>query len=238
MPPGFAVTASQGGQMPATTWIRGARPWLGAVLLLLPSFASAGVIRGTLEVPALAAEAKLHPYPGRAGSMTASSMARGAVTDAVVFVEKLPPSADEPPRPAPEPELGQKDQAFVPRVLAIEKGTSVSFPNHDPIFHNVFSVSPNKRFDLGKYPRGQTRHVRFDKPGLVNVYCDIHSDMAAYILVLSNHAFAQPAADGAFSLPDVPAGTYSVKVWHPDFGELHREVEVPAHGDVTADFRY
>jgi plastocyanin len=224
--------------MPATTWIQRAQPWLGAAVLLLPSLASAGVIRGTLEVPTMAAEAKLHPYPGRANSMPMASKARGVVTDAVIYLEKLPASAADLPAKGPEPELGQKDQAFVPRVLAIERGTTVSFPNHDPIFHNVFSVSPNKRFDLGKYPRGQTRHVRFDKPGLVNVYCDIHSDMAAYILVLPNHAFTQPAADGSFALPDLPAGSYSIKVWHPDFGELHRDVEIPGHGDVTADFRY
>jgi plastocyanin len=214
------------------------QPWLAAVALLLPSIASAGVLRGTLEVPSMTTGAKLHPYPGRANSMPGSSRAQGAVTDAVIYVEKLPASATDPKALGPEPELGQKDQAFVPRVLAIERGTTVSFPNHDPIFHNVFSVSPNKRFDLGKYPRGQTRHVRFDKPGLVNVYCDIHSDMAAYILVLPNHAFTQPAADGSFSLPDLPAGSYSIKVWHPDFGELHKDVEISDHSNVTADFRY
>ena len=224
--------------MPATTWFRRARPWLGAAMLSLPSPAAAGVIRGTLEVPAMTAEARLHPYPGRAGSMVGMAHSVGAVTDAVIYVEKLPASVAVPPPPTTPPELGQKDQAFVPRVLAIQKGTVVSFPNHDPIFHNVFSVSPNKRFDLGKYPRGQTRKVRFDKPGLVNVYCDIHSDMAAFILVLPHHVFDMPAADGAYALPDLPAGTYSVKVWHPDFGELHRDVEVPGHGDVTADFRY
>lgn len=224
--------------MQATHWFRGARLWLAAAALLLPSVASAGVIQGTLEVPAMTAEAKLHPYPGRANSMPMTSKAMGAVTDAVIYVEKLPASVTVASPSGPEPELGQKDQAFVPRVLAIERGTTVSFPNHDPIFHNVFSVSPNKRFDLGKYPRGQTRHVRFDKTGLVNVYCDIHSDMAGYILVLSNRAFTQPAADGTFSLPDLPAGTYSIKVWHPDFGELHKDVEIPARGGVTADFRY
>jgi hypothetical protein len=224
--------------MPAKTWWVRVRLWLGAAMLAFPAIASAGVIRGTLEVPATAAGAKLHPYPGRAGSLVASTSMRGAVTDAVVYVDKLPASMPVPPPPTTMPELGQKDQSFVPRVVVIQKGTVVSFPNYDPIFHNVFSVSPNKRFDLGKYPRGQTRRVRFDKPGLVNVYCDIHSDMAGYILVVPHHVFAQPASNGTFSLPDLPAGTYTVKVWHPDFGEIHREIEVPTHGDVTADFRY
>jgi len=224
--------------MPAKTWCAGARPWLVAAMLVWPTLAWAGVIKGTLEIPAVTAESRLHPYPGRAGSMASAMHATGAVSDAVVYVDKLPASVSVPPPPATNPELGQKDQSFVPRVLAIQKGTVVSFPNHDPIFHNVFSVSPNKRFDLGKYPRGQTRKVRFDKTGLVNVYCDIHSDMAAFILVLPHHVFTMPAANGSFALPDLPAGTYTVKVWHPDFGEIHREVDVPAHGDVTADFRY
>jgi plastocyanin len=224
--------------MPAKTWWRSARAGLGAALLVLPTLAWAGVIRGTLEVPTMTSEARLHPYPGRAGSMTSAMHAAGLVTDAVIYVDKRPASVPVPPPPTATPELGQKDQSFVPRVLAVQKGTVVSFPNHDPIFHNVFSVSPYKRFDLGKYPRGQTRKVRFDKPGLVNVYCDIHSDMAAFILVLPHHAFTMPAANGSFALPDLPAGTYTIKVWHPDLGEIHRDVDVPAHGDVTADFRY
>jgi len=225
--------------MPAKTWWSSARAGLGAAMIALPTLAWAGVIKGTLAVPTMTSEARLHPYPGRASSMSSAAMhPAGLVTDAVVYVDKLPASVTVPPPPTANPELGQKDQSFVPRVLAIQKGTLVSFPNHDPIFHNVFSVSPYKRFDLGKYPRGHTRKVRFDKPGLVNVYCDIHSDMAAFILVLPHHVFTMPAANGSFTLPDLPAGTYTVKVWHPDFGELHREVDVPAHGSVTADFRY
>ena len=224
--------------MPATTWLRRARPYLAAGALLLPSAARAGVIRGTLQVPTAVAAPELHPYPGRAGSMPSMAMANGAVTDAVLYVEKVPASMNLPPPDASHPELGQRDQAFVPRVLAIQAGTTVDFPNHDPIFHNVFSVSPTKRFDLGKYPRGHSRSVRFAKPGLVNVYCDIHSDMAAYILVLPHHVFARPGASGRFALPALPAGAYTLRVWHPDFGEIRREVQVPAEGDVVLDLRY
>jgi hypothetical protein len=114
----------------------------------------------------------------------------------------------------------------------------VDFPNLDPIYHNVFSLSPVRRFDLGKYPRGHSRQVTFPKPGLVNVYCDIHSDMEAFILVLPNHAFARPTRAGEFTLPDLPAGRYILKAWHPDLGERSETVEVPATGDVTADVEF
>ena len=122
---------------------------------------------------------------------------------------------------------------FSPRVLAIQVGTTVEFPNRDPIYHNVFSVSPAKRFDLGKYAQGHSRRVRFDKPGLVNVYCDIHSDMAAWVYVVPHHVFAQASASGRFALPDVPAGHYTLVAWHPDHGEKTFEVDVPAKGDAT-----
>ena len=102
--------------------------------------------------------------------------------------------------------MEQKDKQFIPHVLAIQSGTDVVFPNFDPIYHNVFSLSPSRRFDLGKYPRGSSRTVNFPKPGLVNVYCDIHSNMEAFILVLPHHGFTRPRASGEFRLPDLGEG--------------------------------
>jgi len=131
--------------------------------------------------------------------------------------------------------MEQKDQAFGPRVLAVPVGATVAFPNRDPIFHSVFSVSPVKRFDLGKYGRGKSKSVRFAKAGVVNVYCDIHSDMEAFVLVLTTHVFTQPDGNGAFALPPVPAGDYTLHVWHPDRPELKREVQVPASGELALD---
>src|SRR5206468_2042109 len=129
----------------------------------------------------------------------------------------------------------QKDQAFSTRVLPVVIGTTVDFPNQDPIYHNVFSVSPVRRFDLGKYPRGHSKQVTFARPGLVPVFCDIHANMACFILVLPNHAFTQPGADGGYHLPDLPGGTYTVKAWHPDYGEIARTVRVPESGDLSLD---
>jgi len=220
--------------------------WAGLVtasLLGVPGAAHAGVIHGVLHVPpvAMAVEAPGDRYPGRASSMThVAPMIHGAPTDAVISVTHIPAAADSAlgARRDQVPKLAQKDQSFVPRVLAIPVGASVDFPNLDPIFHNVFSVSPVKRFDLGKYPRGQSRRVTFSKAGLVQVYCDIHANMAAFILVLPNPAYARPDDQGAFALPDLPPGTYTLKVWHPDLPELTRTVEVPAQGDVALDLSY
>src|SRR5262245_39539044 len=205
--------------------------------------AGAGVIHGVLHVPPVTSpvEAPVNRYPGRAASLPhVAPMVHGAPTDAVISIQRIPAAADSAlaARREEVPKLAQKDQSFVPRVLAIPVGASVDFPNLDPIFHNVFSVSPVKRFDLGKYPRGQSRRVTFGKAGLVQVYCDIHANMAAFILVLPNPAFVRPDDQGAFALPDLPAGTYTLKVWHPDLPEMSRAVAVPAQGDVALDLSY
>jgi hypothetical protein len=163
----------------------------------------------------------------------------GMPSDAVISIEHVPAGVDSALAPVPgTPRLAQKNQEFMPRVLPVAAGTTVEFPNLDPIFHNVFSVSPGKRFDLGKYPRGQSRRVRFDRPGLIQVYCDIHSNMAAYIVVLPNRAFTQPDESGRFELPALPAGDYVVSVWHPDFPRLRRTIHVPANGDLELNLDY
>lgn len=199
-------------------------------LLAAAPCARAAVLRGTLTVPAAAPHAHtLNAYPGHADAMASHKMSpRGAVVDAVLWLERIPAAADSAlaAQPAPaRPKLAQKDQCFMPRVVSVSVGGAVEFPNQDPIYHNVFSVSTTRRFDLGKYPKGQSRSVTFPKAGLVNVYCDIHSDMAAFVLVAPNRAYAQPAASGEWALPDVPPGRYTLHVWHPDFGAFEREVE-------------
>jgi plastocyanin len=159
----------------------------------------------------------------------------------VVYVDHVPARAESALAAATTttmPRLAQRGQSFVPRVLAIAAGTRVDFPNQDPIYHNVFSLSPARRFDLGKYPRGSSRQVIFPKPGLVNVYCDIHKDMEAFVLVLPHHGFARPSASGDYKLPDLPAGSYLVRAWHPDLGERATTVNVPKTGDVTADLSF
>lgn len=221
---------------PRTFW------WLALAALQPAAAADAGVVHGVLRTPGVMSVASVSSS-GYSGSLhalpSADPTVNGRASDAVISVERVPASVETTLAHVPTtPRLAQKNQSFVPRVLPVAAGTTVQFPNFDPIFHNVFSVSPGKRFDLGKYPRGQSRRVRFDRPGLIQVYCDIHSNMAAYILVLPNAAFAQPDESGRFVLPDLPAGEYVVHVWHPDFPPLKRQIRVPEHGDLELDLGY
>lgn len=121
--------------------------------------------------------------------------------------------------PSVEPEgpliLDQKGKTFVPTVLPILVGSTVQFPNSDPFFHNVFSLSLGNSFDLGHYPRGKSKSVTFKKVGVVSVYCNIHPSMKGYILVLQNPYFAKVGKEGRFTLKDLPAGDYELVVWHP-----------------------
>ncbi|MFI5372087.1 MAG: hypothetical protein ACHQ52_11060 [Candidatus Eisenbacteria bacterium] len=201
----------------------------------------AAVLRGELHIPSSSQriETVSSPYAGQAGSLAhVPPTMHGAPRDAVIYLDHIPASAESAlTAAAGSPRLVQRDQSFDPRVLAVAVGSSVDFPNADPIFHNVFSVSPVKRFDLGRYSKGHSKRVTFDRPGLVNVYCEIHSNMAAYVLVLPHHAFAQPAENGTFALPDVPPGHYQLHVWHPDLPDLERDVDLPA-GGLTLDLRY
>lgn len=219
--------------------------WAVTALVLLGTLgvpaADAGVVRGVVRVPSAPKKGVMaNPYPGRASSLPGRhDLPTGLVTDAVVYVSQLPVGVDSLIQGDPsERVLAQRQQAFSARVLSCALGTTVNFPNQDPIFHNVFSISPVKRFDLGKYPRGHSKNVTFNKPGLVQVFCDIHPSMACFILVLPNRAFTRPDEDGAYALPDLPAGSYTVKVWHPDFGELTQKVKVRASGDVSQDLSY
>ncbi len=200
--------------------------------------AHAGVIRGNVLVPKLGPQGRaFQPYAGKASSLPATARAaRGSVTDVVLSVAAISPEVDSALPESKGPfQLAQVDQSFVPRVIAVAVGTEVDFPNRDPIYHNVFSVSPPARFDLGKYPRGQSRRVRMAKPGLVKVFCDIHSDMAAFIVVLPNRAYTRPNDAGAFQLPELPPGRYTLTWWHPDFPAGTRAITVPSAGDITVD---
>jgi hypothetical protein len=110
--------------------------------------------------------------------------------------------------------MSQKGQRFLPRVLPVVQDTEVRFPNDDAVFHNVFSLSKPKPFDLGVYSQGATRSVTFPETGLVRVFCNIHPQMTASILILANPWFAVTDPGGLFVITDVPDGTWSFRAWH------------------------
>ena len=123
----------------------------------------------------------------------------------------------------------------MPPVVAITAGSTVAFPNSDRVYHNVFSLSKPRRFDLGRYPRGQSRSVVFDKPGVVRVFCEIHSHMNAFILAFGHPFFAMTDADGRYRIDNVPPGTYNLLAWSEGVSSESRTVSVPDGGATEID---
>lgn len=183
---------------------------------LLPLLAAAAAGAGTVA--------------GRVRVLEKGGKAARDVADAVVWVEgprvRVQPSAAT---------IVMKGKAFVPRVAVVPVGGSVEFPNMDPIFHNVFSVSGENRFDLDLYKKPNRRAATFRQPGLVRVFCNIHPQMSAYVLVRDNPFWARAGADGRFAIEGVPAGTWTVRVWHERGGEATQAAAVPAEGTVEVD---
>src|SRR5256885_17136762 len=188
------------------------------------------------------------------GTVTLTNRLRGAALPSAAYPARAVGRHDAPPVPeltnvvvyVRDPgyrgplatrrvELGQQNESFVPHVLAITKGSTVDFPNNDPFFHNVFSLSSAASFNLGRYPRGQSRPAKFAKAGLVKVFCDIHSHMSASILVLDHPYFTIPGADGNYELRNVPVGQYTVVGWHERVGERSAAVRVEAGRQTTLD---
>lgn len=153
----------------------------------------------------------------------------------VVYLETAPRGAFE--EREGRARMDQRHEAFVPHVLAITVGTTVDFPNNDATYHNVFSLSKTRSFDLGRYSAGHSKAVRFDRPGIVRVFCDIHSHMNAFILVFSHRFFAVTGDDGRYRIDDVPPGTYTVVVWNERLPRTSKPVTIPAEGGtVTLNF--
>jgi plastocyanin len=154
----------------------------------------------------------------------------------VVYLESAPRAAFDH-RDEPRAKLDQRNEAFSPHVLAIVAGTTVDFPNNDKTYHNVFSLSSTKSFDLGRYAVGRSKSVKFDRPGIVRVFCDIHSHMSAFILVFAHRHFAVTDDEGRYRIDNVPPGTYTVMAWNEAAPSDSRRVVVPeAGGDVEANF--
>jgi len=153
----------------------------------------------------------------------------------VVYFEGMPAGAGQP---APvRARLRQVEETFVPHLIAVTVGSTVEFPNDDRVYHNVFSLSKTRRFDLGRYAAGQSKSVTFDRAGIVRVFCDIHSHMNAFILVFDHRFFAVTDQDGRYRIDGVPPGTYKVTVWYEGTAEQSQQVTIAAGGPVDLDFR-
>ena len=210
------------------------RAW-GAVALLaglLAGVASAGTVTGTVR-----AEGKAGATEAAAGGRYESRRLKfaqrvdySALKDFVVYLEG-PVTNMAPPKPRQV--VIQKDAVFTPHVMAVQVGTTIEWPNADDIYHNVFSFSDAKPFDLGLY-KDDVKKVTFDRAGRVDVFCSIHANMHCIILVLDTPHFATTDEQGRFELTDVPAGTYRLVAWHERLPPRKLELTVPADGVVTS----
>jgi plastocyanin len=184
-----------------------------AALVLLPTLvaalpAAAGTVRGRVQ---------LIEKGGRPAS---------DITDVVVYVDGVKA------KPTPgKSTMAMKGKSFTPRLVVVPVGGTVEFPNEDPIFHNVFSVSGENRFDLELYKRPKSGSWTFQHPGVARIYCNIHPQMSAVVLVRDNPYYTKTAQDGTFEIPDVPSGKYVLRAWHERGGEAAQDVTVTARAD-------
>jgi plastocyanin len=162
------------------------------------------------------------------------SAASGPLADAVVMIDT--PSAPAAAG-APHAVVAQRDMKFMPHVLAVVAGTTVDFPNQDPLLHNVVSSSPAKRFDLGMYPQGETKSVTFDTPGVVELRCHAHPEMSGFVIVHSSPYAAVTDGHGAYTITGVPAGSYPLRIWHETLAPRATTVTVRAGGVQPLDAR-
>ena len=203
----------------------------------LPGVLPAGTISGTVKAKGapVAAESGGDAYASHRYKFV-EKLDYDQFQDFVIYIDQ--PVAGAPFAPPTQPAtIRQKDATFVPHVLPILIGTTVVWPNQDDIYHNVFSMSQTKPFDLGLYNADQPgKRVTFDHPGQVDVFCAIHTKMRCIVLVLENPFFALADSKGRFTIPNIPAGVYRVRAWHERMPSQWKEITVPAEGTVTVDF--
>ena len=190
---------------------------------------ASGIVEGTvrLETRRGSDPPMLGPYSRRRYRPPSRAGASSSPRDVVVFLLADGTSASPASDTA---RIVQRDRTILPHVTAIRAGTPVSFPNEDDVYHNLFSLSEVHPFNLGRYPPGETRVEVFDEPGVVRMFCDIHSEMTGVIRVLDTPHFTRPDDEGSFRLPNVPPGLHRLVVWHESAGSDTVAVQVPDGG--------
>ncbi len=189
------------------------------------------------------------PSQAMAGKITGIVKVKGlrSPADILVYLVKAPAVQEDLSKT--KFTMDQQNLTFIPHILPIPVGASVDFPNNDKVNHNIFSLSRTKKFNLGSYKPGDSKSVRFDKPGIVELRCDVHAEMAAYIMVLKNPYFAVTDDQGRFEIPnskyiehnnikgikDLPPGKYVLKIWHEKLKTQKQFVTVPENGNVSIE---
>jgi plastocyanin len=186
----------------------------------------------TMELPQQAA--RHHTY-GSMNMTPQSSLTMNEYTNMVIYLEGQN-LKQESLHAHPHSQVDQRNAEFIPHVLPVIRGTIVDFINRDNVYHNVFSLSSAKKFNIGRRPTGQAVPVLMDKPGIVEVFCDIHSNMSAYIVVLENDYFAQPDKQGNYSIDRIPSGTYTLKVWHEHLSSQKQTITISPNSTTTINF--
>jgi plastocyanin len=160
------------------------------------------------------------------GAKDPAKAGHAVIPGTVVWLTPVTTAGTEAPNPAPRSNLNatpairlvQKNKSFEPHILVVPAGSMVEFPNRDPFFHNVFSLFEGKRFDLGLYEAGTSRMVKFDRPGISYIFCNIHPEMSAVVITMATPFYAIANADGQLSLTGVPYGRYTLHIWSEGMG--------------------